>query len=136
MKDYFSRYKFMGDYQMRQAFAMSFRAIPKGYQRVPIPLSPERFQARGFNQVTGFLEAATISYDDVLEKVEVIKQSSLSRQERLKSENPFRLKKGVVLSKRVCVIDDIYTTGATLQHAMTVLKNAGVTDVCSFSLCR
>ncbi|MDQ7188926.1 hypothetical protein RCG33_05160 [Lactococcus lactis] len=34
------------------------------------------------------------------------------------------------------LIDDIYTTGTTLYHASQILKEAGVHEIRSFSLCR
>ncbi|HBC90402.1 MAG TPA: ComF family protein, partial [Lactococcus sp.] len=42
----------------------------------------------------------------------------------------------VKVPNKVLLIDDVYTTGRTLQHAITVLKEAGAQDVRSFSLCR
>ena len=73
MKDFFSRYKFDGDFLLRKVFA-SFLSEElkkyKEYQFVVIPLSPERLLERGFNQVGGLVEAAGFSFQDLLEKRE------------------------------------------------------------------
>ena len=57
----------------------------KKYTLVPIPVSPEKYQSRGFNQVEGFLQAAGLPYKHLLEKQDVLAQSSKNREERLKS---------------------------------------------------
>ena len=75
MKDFFSRYKFDGDFLLRKVFA-SFLSEElkkyKEYQFVVIPLSPERLLERGFNQVGGLVEAAGFSFQDLLEKRELV----------------------------------------------------------------
>lgn len=134
MKSYFSQYKFQGDYRLRKVFRNVFKKLPQNFVYVPIPVSIERLKERGFNQVTGFL--SEIAYQEVLEKEETTQQSSLSRALRLKSENPFRIKKEAHLPQKICLIDDIYTTGATLNHAVKLLKDAGVSEVRTCSLCR
>jgi competence protein ComFC len=140
MHEFFSLYKFLGDYRLRQTFILemptALRSFLKDYVLVPIPLSSERLQSRGFNQVTGMLEACHLPYVELLEKVEVEKMSAKARHDRIFSENPFRIREGIVLPEKAIIVDDIYTTGTTIFHAYLVLKNAGVTDVRSFTLCR
>ncbi|WP_212768414.1 ComF family protein, partial [Larkinella sp. C7] len=70
MKQYFSSYKFQGDYLLRKIFSNEIKralADYKSYTIVPIPLSEESLKKRKFNQVTGFLEDASISYQRLLE---------------------------------------------------------------------
>lgn len=72
MKDYFSRYKFDGDYLLRKIFVSILRERLKKYkefQFLIIPLSSERFSKRGFNQVEGLIEATGLSYHDFWEKM-------------------------------------------------------------------
>ena len=134
MKDYFSQYKFVGDYRLYQIFEPYFKNISQKSPLVPIPISPKRLEERGFNQVTAFLQQD--NFIELLEKENSVKQSSLNRKERLESPNPFRLKKGLKVPTKVILIDDIYTTGTTLYHASQILKEAGVHEIRSFSLCR
>ncbi|WP_236683024.1 MULTISPECIES: hypothetical protein [unclassified Streptococcus] len=96
MADYFSRYKIQGDYLLRKVFARPLKSYLKKYSDytiVPIPISQQRLEERGFNQVTGLLEAAMIPYQNLLEKNHVDKQSEKNRRDRLKLQQPFRLKK-------------------------------------------
>lgn len=139
MKDYFSRYKFMGDYLLCQVFSKTLRQVLKSYKTytiVPVPLGPERMAERGFNQVTGLLNAAGIAYQDILAKTDVEKQSSHNRQERLAADSPFYLRENQVLPDKILLVDDIYTTGATLQGICQLLYERGVKEIKTFSLSR
>jgi len=139
MKDFFSKYKFQGDYLLRFVFAevlkKSLRNF-KEYTLVPIPVSPEKYQSRGFNQVEGFLQAAGLPYKHLLEKEDMIAQSSKNREERLNSQQCFTLVKDVRLPEKILLIDDVYTTGKTLQLARELLLEAGVKEILTFSLAR
>ena len=139
MKDFFSRYKFDGDFLLRKAFASVLSEELKkykGYQFVVIPLSPERFLERGFNQVEGLVEAAGFSYLDLIEKREERASSSKSRSERLETELPFFVKSGITIPKKILLIDDIYTTGTTINRVKKLLEEAGAEDVKTLSLVR
>lgn len=135
-KTYFQTYKFQGDFRLCGAFKTILANRLKNQRIVPVPVSPERLQTRGFNQVTGFLNSAKLPYLDVLVKHETGHQSHKMRSERLASDNPFRLKEAVILPDQVVILDDIYTTGTTLRHAAKTLKNAGCAHVSTFSLFR
>ena len=139
MKDFFSRYKFDGDFLLRKAFASVLSEElkkHKGYQFVVIPLSPERLLERGFNQVEGLVEAAGFSYLDLIEKREERASSSKSRSERLETELPFFVKSGITIPKKILLIDDIYTTGTTINRVKKLLEEAGAEDVKTLSLVR
>ena len=139
MKDFFSRYKFDGDFLLRKVFASFLSEELKKYKEyrfVVIPLSPERLLDRGFNQVEGLVEAAGFSFQDLLEKREERASSSKSRSERLATELPFFIKSGVSIPKKILLIDDIYTTGTTINRVKKLLEEAGAEDVKTFSLVR
>jgi competence protein ComFC len=135
-KQFFQRYKFQGDFRLRRAFDSLLTPALRHHLVVPLPVSPERLQARGFNQVTGFLSSAKIPYQELLHKIETEHQSHKTRLERLASANPFAIKSGVKIPDKLIIFDDIYTTGTTLKHAAKTLKNAGCTHVSTFSLFR
>lgn len=75
-------------------------------------------------------------YKQLLEKQDAIAQSSKNRQERLNSQQCFTLVKDVLLPEKILLIDDVYTTGKTLQLARELLLEAGVKEVLTFSLAR
>ena len=62
--------------------------------------------------------------------------SSKNRSERLATELPFFIKAGVTIPKKILLIDDIYTTGATVNRVKRLLENAGAEEVRTFSLVR
>ena len=139
MKSYFSRYKFEGDYLLRKVFARELKEAfkkYKGYTIVTLPVSKERYHERGFNQVTGLLEAAGVPYTELLEKSDTSTQSSKSRLDRLKTKQSFSLKSNVKLAEKILLGDDIYTTGATLQLAKALFYENGVKEVVTLSLAR
>ena len=139
MKDYFSRYKFDGDFLLRKVFSSVLAdelKQYKEYQFVVIPLSPERYVNRGFNQVEGLVEAAGFAYQDILGKREERASSSKNRSERLATELPFFMKSEVSVPKKILLIDDIYTTGSTVNRVKRMLEEAGAEDVKTFSLVR
>ena len=141
MKEYFQKYKFQGDQLLAGLFAEEVKAALKkfkGYTIVPIPLSDKRNEKRGFNQVTAILESAGIPYQDLLIKKDTKAQSQKNKKERLKTEQAFERKELENKSwpEKIMIMDDIYTTGATIERAKEMLHVNGVKEIRSFSLAR
>ena len=139
MKDFFSQYKFQGDYALYSVFTEVLQKelkVYRDYALVPIPVSAEKYQTRGFNQVTALFEGTKLPFKEVLEKHDTIAQSSKTREERLQSQQCFKVKDKVTIPAKILLIDDIYTTGATLQLAKDILVEAGVKEILTFSLSR
>lgn len=99
---------------------------------LPIPLSRHRLRERGYNQAA--LLARQLARDrlqlDLLWRVQdTAAQASLTRAQRLRNlrhsfaVNPGHL--GLLKDRRVLLIDDVMTTGATLHTAAQVLRQAG-----------
>ena len=125
--------------ELRFVFAKAIKKAVKMFREhtiVPIPVSIEKFQVRGFNQVQGFLDAANLSYRNILEKKDTLAQSSKIREERLQTQQVFKIKNGVDLPDKILLVDDIYTTGKTLQLAKQILLEAGVKEILTFSIAR
>lgn len=113
---------------------------------IPIPLSRGRYCARGFNQselIVRSLEHEDggrnfIVRTDILTKVhETEHQTKLkTRNERLSNlKNSFKVCKPSDIKKRnIILIDDVTTTGATLEEARRVLLRAGARQVEAFTL--
>ena len=139
MKNYFSQYKFQGDYALRFVFAKATKKAVKIFREhtiVPIPVSIEKFQVRGFNQVQGIVDAANLSSRHIVEKKATLAQSSKTREERLQTQQAFKINNGVDLPDKILLVDDIYTTGKTLQLAKQILLEAGVKEILTFSIAR
>lgn len=104
---------------------------------VPIPLSPARQRARGYNQSAEIARvvAARLALplaNDLMRTRETEKQADLPFKARLRNvrdafsaaslERP-------LAGKHVLLVDDVMTTGATVHEAAKALKAAGVTRV-------
>lgn len=140
MKEFMQRYKFAGDYRLRQIFSSEFvSAISKCQvdMVVPIPVTEQTMRTRGFNQVEGLLGNLPVNHLLKCRDKEKVAQSKKNRWERLASKQPFILiNEAAVRRKRILLVDDIYTTGRTLYHAANLLYQAGAATVISISLAR
>jgi competence protein ComFC len=94
---------------------------------LPIPLGKERLRERGHNQVTSILnETNYTQIKNVLTRPkETVPQASLKRQQRLLNvKNIFACDEGKasdITAKVVIILDDVTTTGATLNEARAML---------------
>jgi ComF family protein len=111
---------------------------------VPLPVTEKRLKERGFNQTFIIAEEiSSITGKDlayrVLNKTKETKdQYTLSKVERRKNiRGVFALRDRKALKgKRVLLVDDLFTTGATAKEATKVLKSAGTRSVVLFALAR
>ena len=97
---------------------------------IPVPLHKQRLKKRGYNQVTGFgreiAKALQIPYyEDVLIKVsKTSSQVFKKRFTRFNSEEIFTVQnKDAITSKHILLVDDLVTTGATLENCALQLLN-------------
>jgi ComF family protein len=105
-------------------------------QIVPIPLHPSRERERGFNQAAllgqGLAQALNLPFTDTLQRIRKTRsQATLSERERGPNiQGAFGAKKGLVFSKKnVILVDDVSTTGATLEAAARVCQQHGAERV-------
>lgn len=101
---------------------------------VPIPLSKERLEERGYNQAEQLAEMLDGNIEQLFRRVASEKQAKKNRMQRLQTKNPFTLIKNC--EGTIILIDDIYTTGRTIRHAAKLCKMNGCKAVYSFTLCR
>jgi ComF family protein len=111
---------------------------------IPVPLHTQRLRARGYNQAQLLAEvcARRVQVDwnyQVLARVRATSaQVSLSHQERLKNvSQAFRcVQPQIVHNRRVLLIDDVCTTGATLEACAVPLLQARAREVWGLVLAR
>ncbi|MBI3318236.1 MAG: ComF family protein [Candidatus Omnitrophica bacterium] len=111
---------------------------------VPVPLHPARLRERTFNQAQALAQPLAQALKlpcrgDVLERRKPTPpQTGLSRLERLENvRGAFSLRPGaVVQASSVLLVDDVFTTGATLEACAQVLKKTGVSRVAAVTLAR
>lgn len=104
---------------------------------VPIPLHPRKERVRGFNQATliardlGKHLSLAIDTQTLMRTAYNIPQTRLHAQERrINVQNIFSLRaNNTIRGKTILLLDDVKTTGATLEQAARVLKKAGAKEV-------
>lgn len=104
-----------------------------------VPISEGKLKKRGFNQAEKiakyFCEQSGMRHEpDILRRVkETEAQRSLSPADRaMNLMGVFRVnsrKARNINGSRILLIDDIYTTGATINHCAQILKEAGASEV-------
>lgn len=101
-----------------------------------IPLHRRRRQERGFNQAELLARQLSlwlrIPYQEVIQRIKATSpQAKLSRADRLTHLHGAFQVKGLcdLVGATVAIVDDVATTGSTLNEAAVVLKAAGVKTV-------
>ena len=111
---------------------------------LPIPIHKKRLRERGFNQATlladGIAEAAGVRVltDTLVRKRHTVAQSSLDREARQQNiVGAFDVvEPGIIRGKRLLVIDDVFTTGATIREAVSELWTADPAEIDVLTLAR
>ena len=149
MRQSISRYKYQGSLEYVLVYG---EEIVKQYGEwirahgeilVPIPLHKRKRRSRGFNQaeiladVIGKKLQLPVMRDVLLRNKDTLPQKELSDTERLKNlQEAFAVnKKQFSPVNKVMLVDDIYTTGSTIEACAKVLYEAGVKEVYFISIC-
>jgi len=103
----------------------------------PIPLDKKKLKQRGFNQaeeigkeLSNFLKIPLMS--NVLLKIkETLPQIELSEEEREENiKGVFSVRNNELVSnKKILLVDDVYTTGSTMEEGAKTLKESGAKEV-------
>lgn len=109
---------------------------------IPVPLHIKRLRERGFNQslllsmCVGKRRKITVD-PFILKRTRWTEpQVNLSGKERkVNVKGAFEVH-GDVSGKRILIVDDVYTTGATANECSRVMKKSGAADVCILTLAR
>jgi ComF family protein len=109
---------------------------------VPVPLSGERLRSRGYNQSleiarrVAALTGARLAPGLCERRRDTATQMDLPLEERAKNVRGAFHCPGIIGSATVAVLDDVMTTGATLDEIAATLKRAGATRVVNWVVAR
>lgn len=144
VRDFIHRFKYDRDYYLRHPLA-NWMAEALDDERiraqpfdaiVPVPLHSARFRERDFNQaeVLGELLAKRAKRP-LLHALKRIRytttQTKLDREQRMENlRNAFRVRHAPsVQSRHLILVDDVFTTGSTVDECARVLRQAGAASV-------
>lgn len=148
------RFKFMSDLCIGRCLAVAFvesllawlQDKPTPDLIIPVPLHPKRLRQRGFNQATYLTRALPFGVYEVNEQLCVRHrhteaQSGLSKYRRMRNvRGAFRLNSqknaNKINNRSVLLIDDVLTTGNTLNALAECLLAGGASEVMAFTLAR
>lgn len=148
---YYDQLKWLSEDSLRLIERPEFAKLREFLQNkptvVPVPLSAKRLKERGFNQaeIVAKIVASrqSLVFGEILEKTrDTEQQVGKSREERLKNlKGVFGLKTSRRPEedhrlKTVLLVDDVWTTGATLSECAQVLRKSGVKKVWGLVLAR
>jgi ComF family protein len=111
---------------------------------MPVPLHPSRLREREFNQSILLADRLNrrlrlpLSHDNLIRIRRTESQTALSRAARLKNlRRSFAvLRPEEIKGKRILLVDDVLTTGTTVNECAKVLRKAGSADVYVGTLAR
>lgn len=111
---------------------------------MPVPLHRDRLRQREFNQSLlladqiGRYLNIPVSYTNLIRSAHAPAQTTLSRKSRLKNlRRAFSVRHpGAIVNRRVLLIDDVFTTGTTVNECAKTLRRAGSGDVFVLTLGR
>jgi ComF family protein len=110
---------------------------------VPVPLHVKRLRWRGFNQSRLLAKRVAAHWgvplaEPLVRVRNTIPQFKLPKEARLTNvARAFAVRDpGVVAGRRVCLVDDVSTTGSTIRECGKVLREAGATEVRAYVLAR
>lgn len=105
---------------------------------VPVPLHPRKLRERGYNQserIARLFETEPwgVAVQDLLVRnQDTVSQTQFNRRERIRNlKNAFSLrqKRAIDPAQRYLIVDDVFTTGSTVNACAAVLRREGATRV-------
>ncbi len=108
---------------------------------IPVPISKKKLRKRGYNQSEviaarlGELLHREVK-SDIVKKLSGKDQKTLNAENRKKNlKNAFILCDDIVQSKRILLVDDVFTTGSTIDTLAKLLKEKGAVEVYFCTVC-
>jgi len=151
VRELIHRFKYYGHFHLRHQLARWLCAgfadrrllVPKPDLIVPVPLHPVRFREREYNQAEELARLASkktgIPFCNALVRLRyTTSQTRFDREERMENlRNAFGIRKNTsVRGKQLILIDDVLTTGSTLEECARTLRAAGAASIRALTVAR
>jgi ComF family protein len=129
---------------MSRAMIALLRELPKGpFVVMPVPLALRRLWKRGYNQAAILARPiatrlnAPVDYDSVRRIYRADMGHKNARMRRMNVRGVFQIKRpDKINGKKILLVDDVHTTGATFDELARVLKKVGAKWVGGITFCR
>ncbi len=147
LRDALRLFKYRGKVALAEALGRLWHtsALPQHLDLLmPVPIHPSRLREREFNQSLLLADRLNsrlqlpLSFDNLVRLRSTAPQTELSRSARLKNlRRAFAIRRpDEVREKRILLIDDVFTTGTTVNECAKALRKAGAADVYVCTLAR
>lgn len=140
--------KYQNDIGIAESLAAYLVEIYKNIQFetdivIPVPLNKQKLLQRGYNQAKLIARPFALAINRPLISNALYRTSDtrtqvgLSRNERIVNvQDAFIVKKDIIQGKRIILVDDVSTTGATLEACAKALNKAGATAIVGLTLAK
>ncbi len=148
LQDAICSFKYRGKVALAKPLAsLMVSALPNELDTdiiLPVPLHGSRLRTREFNQSLLLADqlarhlSRPVSTSHLVRVLPTDPQTTLSRHERLRNlRQAFTVRKPeAIAGRRLLLVDDVFTTGTTLNECAKTLLNAGAESVCALTLAR
>jgi ComF family protein len=134
------RFKFHNDLAagrlMSELMVEAFSGLPKPAALLPVPLHDSRLRQRGYDQALELARPLARALQVPLRSDALVRTRATAPQSELDADarrrnlrRAFEVRAGASLPGHVALVDDVMTTGATLEAAARSLRRAGVARV-------
>lgn len=134
VKNLIYTYKGCFDYELKDVFINLFfkemKIRYKGYAIIPVPSYIKDDERRGFNHVIEAFKCLGLEILPIMEKTAHHKQADLGYEGRKEITKYLKIDSSVsLIDKRVLIVDDIYTTGATMRAAINLVSKLNPKEI-------
>jgi len=150
-RDLIHSFKYRNKTHLRRPLALLTIEVLSGFVRlrapsliVPVPLHRRRVRSRGFNQALLLAELFSSHWQIPLDRHNLRRsrwtepQVNLSASDRRANvKGAFSIQNSdLIYGRRVLLVDDVLTTGSTVEECARVLKNSGASEVAVITVAR
>lgn len=139
IKDHLVKYKFetrrFGGAEIAKYMNEDLPFFDNDYVVSWVPTTAKRIRQNGYDHsfliAKNFAKHRGLKYKKTIERVNSAPLHNLNKQDRIKAiKNYYQIiKQQKLIGKKILIIDDIATTGATINYASKILKKAGASEI-------